>query len=82
MRILTSKPRTSGCVHKSKNFWNFPRMSPNNLNIGLPNALRKLGFDPHYPFGVLYKEPLGNIEEEELKSKETIVHCCLSFSCT
>ena len=33
----------------------------------------------HYPFGVLYKEPLGYIEEEELKSKETIVHLCLSF---
>ena len=33
----------------------------------------------HYPFGVLYKEPLGYIEEEELKRKETIVHCCLSF---
>ena len=33
----------------------------------------------HYPFGVLYKEPLGYIEEEELKSKETIVHCCHSL---
>ena len=32
----------------------------------------------HYPFGVLYKEPLGYIEEE-LKSKETMVHCCLSL---
>ena len=28
----------------------------------------------HYPFGVLYKEPLVYIEEE-LKSNETIVHC-------
>ena len=33
----------------------------------------------HYPFGVLYKEPLGSIEEEELKSKKTIVHCGRSF---
>ena len=33
----------------------------------------------HYPFGVLYKEPLGYIEEEALKRKETIVHCCLSL---
>ena len=33
----------------------------------------------HYPFGVLYKEPLGYIEDEELKSKETIVHCSLSL---
>ena len=28
---------------------------------------------------MLYKEPLGYIEEEELKSKKTIVHCCHSF---
>ena len=33
----------------------------------------------HYPFGVLYKEPLGYIEGEELKSNETIVHCCHIF---
>ena len=33
----------------------------------------------HYPFGLLYKEPLGYIEEEELKSNETIVHCCRSL---
>ena len=25
---------------------------------------------------MLYKEPLGYNEEEELKSNETIVHCC------
>ena len=30
----------------------------------------------HYPFGMIYKESLGYIEKEELKSKETIVHCC------
>ena len=28
---------------------------------------------------MLYKEPLGYIEEEELKSKENIVHCCRSL---
>ena len=33
----------------------------------------------HYPFGVLYKEPLGYIEGEELKSNKTIVHCCHSL---
>ena len=33
----------------------------------------------HYPFGVLYKEPLGYIEGEDLKSKETIVHCFRSL---
>ena len=33
----------------------------------------------HYPFGVLYKEALGYIEGEELKSKKTIAHCCCSL---
>ena len=28
---------------------------------------------------MLYKEPLGYVEEKELKSKETIVHCCISL---
>ena len=28
----------------------------------------------HYPIEALYKEPFGYIEEEELKSKKTIVH--------
>ena len=36
----------------------------------------------HYLFGVLYKEPLDNLKEGELKSKETIVHCCLNFAYT
>ena len=29
----------------------------------------------HYPFGVLYEENIGYIEEEELKRNKTIVHC-------
>ena len=33
----------------------------------------------HYPIEALYKEPFGYIEEEELKSKKIIVHCCRSF---
>ena len=33
----------------------------------------------HYPIEALYKEPLGYIEGEELKSKKTIVHCCRSL---
>ena len=33
----------------------------------------------HYPFRVLYKDPLGYIEGEELKSNETIVHRCHSL---
>ena len=40
-----------------------------------------LNFAPKIIFAIeaLYKEPLGYIEEEELKSKKTIVHCCHSF---
>ena len=41
---------------------------------GLPYPSTE-SLDPIY----LYYEPLGYIEEEELKRKETIVHCCLSF---
>ena len=33
----------------------------------------------HYPIEALYKEPSGYIEEEELKIKKTIVHCCQSL---
>ena len=33
----------------------------------------------HYPIEALYKEPFGYIEEEELKRKKTIVHCCDSL---
>ena len=36
-------------------------------------------FTSHYPIEALYKEPLGYIEEEELKSKKTIVHYFRSF---
>ena len=32
-----------------------------------------------YPIEVLYKEPFGYIEAEELKSKKTIVHCFRSL---
>ena len=51
----------------------------NHLSLGLPYASRSLRFDPPLPLGVLYKEPLGYIEGEELKSKKTIVHCCRSL---
>ena len=39
----------------------------------------RLDLTLHYPFGALYKEPLGYIEGEELKSKETTVHCYCSL---
>ena len=54
-------------------------MCLNHLTLFLPCALILFIFDPHYPFGVLYKEPLGYIEGEELKSKKTVVHCCHSL---
>ena len=70
MRLLTSNPHTSGCVHKSKCFCIFPHRSLNNFTLGLPNALRTLGFDPPYLFGVLYKEPLGYIKGGEIEEQE------------
>ena len=33
----------------------------------------------HYPIDALYKEPFGYMEEEKLKIKKTIVHCCRSL---
>ena len=54
-------------------------MCPNHLTLGLPYALRSLEFDPLFPLWSANKEPLRYIEEEELKSNETIVHCCRSL---
>ena len=36
----------------------------------------RLNLTFHYPIEALYKEPLGYIEKEELKSKKPIVHYC------
>ena len=47
------------------------------LSFHMPRDCSYLTF--HYPFEALYKEPLGYIKGEELKSKKTIVHCCHSF---
>ena len=80
--LLTSNLCTLGCVHKSKYFWSFPHPSLKILTLGLPYPFRSIEFNPPLPFEVLYKEPVGYIEEGELKSKETIVHCCLNFSYT
>ena len=45
--------------------------------LGLPYALRSLGFDPSLSLVKPYKEPLGTLKAyREIKSKETIVHCC------
>ena len=48
-----------------------------NMAFGIPWECLDLTL--HYPIGVLYKEPLGYIEEEEMKSKRTIVHCYRSL---
>ena len=47
------------------------------LAFHMPRDCLDLTF--HYPIEVLYKEPFGYIEREELKSKKTIVHCCQSL---
>ena len=80
MQLLTSNPCTSGCVHKSKYFLEFFLMCVRTtclLAFHMPRDHSDLTL--HYPFGVLYKETLGYIEGEELKSKKTIVHCCRSL---
>ena len=47
------------------------------LSFHIPQDRSDLTF--HYPIEALYKEPFGYIEEEELKRKKTIVHCCRSL---
>ena len=56
-------------MQHDKYFWSFPHLISNKLTLGLPNALKMLGFDPHYFFGVLYKEPLGYIEGGEIEEQ-------------
>ena len=46
------------------------------LAFHMPCLLDRSDLTFHYPIEALYKEPFGYIEREELKSKETIVHCC------
>ena len=60
-------------------FGGFLDVCPNHFPLGLPYASRSLGFEPPLPLWSVYKEPLGYIEGEELKSKETRVHCCRSL---
>ena len=47
------------------------------LAFHMPRDFLDLTF--HYPIEALYKEPFGYIEEEELKRKKIIVHCCRSL---
>ena len=47
------------------------------LAFHMPRDRSDLTF--HYPNEALYTEPFGYIEEEELKRKKTIVHCCRSL---
>ena len=50
-----------------------------HLSLGLPYARYHSDLTFHYPIEALYKEPFGYNEEQELKSKKTLVHCCRSF---
>ena len=80
MWILTSNLRTSGCVNKSKYFFEFSLMCVQAsclLAFHIPRDRSDFSF--HYPIEALYKEPFGYIEGEELKSKKTIVLCCHSL---
>ena len=56
------KPRTSGCVHNPNPFGFFLDIDLTHLTLGLPYALRLLGFDLSLPLWKLYEEPLGTLK--------------------
>ena len=77
---ITLKPVYIGMCEKGKMFLEFFLMwiwITCLLSFHMPRDRLDLTF--HYPIEALYKEPFGYIEEEELKSKKTIVHCCHSL---
>ena len=77
---ITVKPAYIGMYAKGQIFLEFSLMWIRVtclLAFHIPWDRLDLTF--HYPIEALYNEPLGYIEEEELKSKKTIVHCCRSL---
>ena len=55
----------------------FLDLDPTHSTLGLPYALRSLGFDHSLSLVKLFKEPLGTLKAyREIESNETIVHCC------
>ena len=74
---LTPKTAYIGMCEKGQIFLEFSLMWIRVtclLAFYMPQYLSDSTF--HYPIEALYKEPFVYIEEEELKSKKTIVHCC------
>ena len=74
---ITPKPTHIGMCTKGQMFLEFSLMwirITYLLAFHIPWDHLDLTF--HYPIEALYKEPFGYIEEEELKSKKTIVHYC------
>ena len=54
---------TSKTMYKNPNpFVVFLDMDPTHLSLGLPYALRSLGFNPSLSLVKLYKEPLGTLK--------------------
>ena len=79
-RLLTSNPCTLGCVHKSKYFWSSPHRSPNILTLGIHMRWDHLDLTLHYPFGVLYKEPLDTLKGRNWRARKLysiVVVACL-----
>ena len=57
----------------------FLDVDPSHLSLSFHLPRDRLDLNFHYPIEALYKEPFGYIEEEELKRKKNIVHCCRSL---
>ena len=77
---ITLKPVYIGMCAKGQIFLDFSLMWIRFtcfLAFHMPKDHSNLTY--HYPIEALYKEPLGYIEEEELKSKKNIVHSCHSL---
>ena len=77
---ITPKPTYITMCPKGKIFLEFSLMwiwVTCLLDFHMPQDRSYLTF--HYPIEAPYKEIFGYIEEDELKSKITIVHCCRSL---
>ena len=80
-KFLHCIPHTSGNVHKNKNFWIFPQWVLNNLTLVLPYAWKRSDSTLHCLLEGYILSLLDALKEENLESKETIVHCFLTCLC-
>ena len=80
MQLLTSNPRSLGCVDKSKYFWRFPSYESEQLDSSPSICLEITRILPSItPLKHYIRNPLDALKEKELKSNKTIVHCFRSL---